>query len=209
MESVDVDGGVELIGLDIIHLTPVHTLGLAHGVLQGMAPGLVVPDHAAYHPELLRPHDLVVVRDDTGAGGHIDAVGLAAQPVKDQGVEHMDALGDDNGVLVPLHFAPAAGVAGDEVIPRHLYLLAVHQAVDAVHQQIPVHAVGAFPIAGLRGALIQRQEEIVHAQHAHFNAQILQILLQPHGCGGLTGAGGAGESHNGLFALARQNGGGG
>ena len=89
----------------------------------------------------------------------------------------MDAFGDDDGVLVSLHFAPAAGVAGDEVVPRHLHLLPVRQPVDTIHQQVAVHAVGTFPVGGFRRPLIQRQEEIVHAQHAHLHAQIFQILL--------------------------------
>ena len=203
------DGGILLVGLDVVYLAPIYALRLADGILQGVAPGLVVPDHAAHHPQLLGPDDLVIIGDDTGPGGHIDAVGLTAQAVKDQGIEHVDALGNDDGVLVALHFAPAAGVAGDEVVPGHLHLLAVRQAMDAIHQQIPVYAVGALPIGGLRRALVQGQEEIVHAQHAHLHAQVLQILLQAHGCGGLAGTGRTGESHDGLFILAGQNGGGG
>ena len=171
------DGGVVLVGLDIVHLAPIHALRLAHSVLQGVAAGLVVADHPPHHPQLLGADDFVVVGDDAGAGRHIDAVGLAAQPVKDQGIEHVDAFGDDDGVLVALHLAPAAGVAGDEVVPRHLHFLPVRQPMDAVHQQVAVHAVGAFPVGGLRRPLIQRQEEIVHAQHAHLHAQIFQILL--------------------------------
>ena len=78
MEGVDVNGGVVLVGLDIVHLAPIHALRLAHGVLQGVAAGLVVPDHPPHHPQLFGADDLVVVGDDAGAGRHIDAVGLAA-----------------------------------------------------------------------------------------------------------------------------------
>ena len=119
------DGGVILIGLDVIHLAPIHALGLADGVLQGVAPGLVVPDHAPDHPQLLGSDDLIVVGYNAGAGGHIDAVGLTAQLVEDQGIEHMDALGDDDGVLVALHLVPAAGVAGDEIVPGNIHLLPI------------------------------------------------------------------------------------
>ena len=117
----------------------------------------------------------------------------------------MDPLRDDDAALFTLHFLVAAGAAGLKIIPGDINLLAVQQAADAGHQQIHVHAVGGFPVRGLRRTLIQRQEEVIHAQQAYRHAQIFQIVLQTHGGRGLAAARGAGQRHDG--AVAGENGG--
>ena len=107
-----------------------------------MATGVIIPDQTAGHPELLRTDDLVLLGDDTGTGRHVDAVGHAPDLVKDQRVEHVDTLGDDDGVLVALHLLIAAGLAGLEVVPGDVHLPAVSQLAQAGDQQIHVDAVG-------------------------------------------------------------------
>lgn len=72
----------------------------------------------------------------------------------------MDALGDDDAVLFSLHLLIAAGVAGLEIIPGDVGLLAVQQLADAGYQQIHIHAVGGLPIGSLLRPLIQRQEKL-------------------------------------------------
>ena len=121
----------------------------------------------------------------------------------------MDALGDHDAVLVALHGLVAAGGAGFEVVPRDVHQLAVQQPPDAAQQQLHVDAVGRLPVRRLRRTLLQRQEEIIHAQKADLHAQILQIVPQTHGGGGLAAAGGAGQRHDTPLPSSRQNGGGG
>ena len=120
----------------------------------------------------------------------------------------MDALGNDDAVLVTLHFFIAAGGAIFEVVPGNVGLHAVQQLGDADQQGVHVHTVGGLPVCGLGRALVQRQEEVVHAQQTHLDAQILQVLLKPHGGGGLAGAGGARQGNHRLFLAVGQNGGG-
>ena len=130
----------------------------------------------------------------------------ATDLVKDQRVEHVDTLGNDHAVPVALHLVIAAGGAGLEVVPRDVRLLAVQQAADAAHQLLHVDAVGGLPVRGLRRTLIQRQEEVVHAQQAHLHTQILQIFPQPHGGGGLAAAGGPRQRHDAAIPSGGQNG---
>ena len=117
----------------------------------------------------------------------------------------MDALGDDDAVLFTLHLPVAAGGAVFEVIPGNIGLHAVQQLGDAGQQGVHVHAVGRLPVCGLGRTLVQRQEEIVHAQQAHLDSQILQVFLKPHGGGGLAGAGGTRQGNHGLFLAIGQD----
>lgn len=55
------------------------------------------------------------------------------------------------------------------------------------------------------GTFVQRQEEIVHTQQTHLDAQILQVFLKPHGGGGLAGAGGTRQGNHGLFLAIGQD----
>ena len=120
----------------------------------------------------------------------------------------MDALGNDDAVLVALHFFIAAGGAIFEVVPGNVGLHAVQQLGDADQQGVHIHAVRGLPVCGLGRALVQRQEEVVHAQQTYLGTQILQVLLKPHGGGGLAGAGGARQGNHRLFLAVGQNGGG-
>ena len=119
----------------------------------------------------------------------------------------MDALCNDDAVLVALHLAISTGLALLKVVPGDIRLLAVGQLGDAGHQLLHVDAVRGLPVGGLRGTLIQRQEEVIHAQQTHMDSQILQILLQTHGGSSLTAAGGTRQRHQRLFALVGENGG--
>ena len=64
----------------------------------------------------------------------VNARSFASELVENQRVEHVDALGDDDGVLVALHGLVAADAAGLEVVDRQLHELAVHQAVDILDE---------------------------------------------------------------------------
>ena len=68
----------------------------------------------------------------------------------------MDALCNDDAVLVALHLAISTGLALLKVVPGDIHLLAVGQLGDAGHQLLHVDAVRRLPVGGLRGALIQR-----------------------------------------------------
>ena len=120
----------------------------------------------------------------------------------------MDALGNDDGIGIALHLRIAAGGAVLEVVPGDLHLFAVHQAADAADQVVHVHAIGGLPIRQLGGTAVKRQEEVIHMDHADLDTQVLQIVLQPQGGGGLAGAGGAGQRHHGAFLPGGENGGG-
>ena len=126
--------------------------------------------------------------------------------VEDDGVQHVDALRDDDGAVAAGHRAEAAGAAGLEIVPRHLHGLPHRETVDAVEQQVPVHAVRRLPVLGLRRTLIQREEEIVHAEQTDTDAEIFEIRLEAHGSGRLAGAGRAGQADEGLFRLRREHG---
>ena len=199
------DGGVRLVGGDVFLLALVDGLGADDGLAQGVAAALVVADHAAGHPDLLGVDDAVARGDDARAGRDVNAGRHVAHAVEDQRVEHVDALGDDNGVAVALHLHPAAGGAALEIIDGQLDLLAVGQAVDAVDEQVAVHAQGGFPVRQLRRTVGERQEEIIHAQQAHLYAEVFQVRLQAHGGGGLAAAARAGQADERLFALVHQD----
>ena len=190
---------------DIVHLTPIDALGTVHGVAHGMTARIEVADHTARHTQLLRPHDFVVIGDNTGTRRHIYAVSRLTDFIKNQRIEHMDTLGNDDGILIALHCPVSAGIAGLEIIPGHLCFLTLRQPADAGDQELHVDAVGRFPVGSLRGPLIQRQEEVIHAQQADLHAQIFQILAQAHGGRGFTGTGGAGQCHKGLLFFTVQN----
>ena len=179
----------------MLHFAPVHTFGPHDGVTQGMSAVIVVANHAACHTQLLRLNDLIIICDDTGAGRHIDAVGFLPNLIKDQGIEHMDTLGQNNAVLMALHFMIAASPSGFEIIPRNLHLFPVSQAVERGNQQIDVHAVRGFPVGSFRRPLIQRKKEIIHAQYIDLHAQIFQIFLQTHGSCGFSAARRTGQCH--------------
>ena len=128
------DARVRLVRHDVVELAAVDTLGALDGLTQRMAATLIVADHAACHAQLLWAHDAVLVRDDTRTWGNVNARGLASELVENQRVEHVDALGDDDGVLVALHGLVAADAACFEVVDRQLHELAVHQAVDILDE---------------------------------------------------------------------------
>ena len=205
VEGVNVNGGVALKGPDIVDLAGVDALGTLDRLPQGVAPGVVVPDEPAGHAQLLGTNHAVLIGKDTGAGRHIDAGGRAADLIENQGVEHMDPLGNDDAVLVALHGLIAAGSASLEIVPGNIHLLAVQQAADAADQQVHVDAVRGLPVGSLRRTLVQGQEKVVHAQQADLDAQIFQVVAQAHGGGGLAAAGGAGQRHDAALTPGGQD----
>ena len=152
--------------------------------------------------------DAVAGRDDTRSGRDINAGGAVADGIEEQGIEHMDALGDDHSLAAALHGGVAAGAVVGKVVPRHLHRLAVRQPVDGVKQQLPVDAQGRLPVGQVLWPLGERQKEIVHAQQADLDAQIFEIRLQAHRRRRLAGAGGAGQADEGLARLCAQDRGG-
>ena len=70
--------------------------------------------------------------------------------------------------------------------------------------QAPTAVVTAHPLVALLfGALGKRDKEIIHAEHADFNAKIFQIFFQPQGCCSLAGAGRTRQRHH-VRALGRR-----
>ena len=205
VEAVDMDGGVALIGLDVVLLAAVDALGALDRLAQAVAAGVIVADHAAHGAQLRRADDGVVVGQNTRAGGDVDAVGRAAELVEDQRIEHVDALGDDDAVVRALHLAVAAGHAALEVVPRDVHLAPVEQLADAGDQQRNVHAVRRLPVRRLGRPLLERQKKVIHTQQTDLHAEVFQIVPQAHGGGGLAGAGGARQRHNALVASAGQD----
>ena len=200
------DGGVRLVGGDILHLALIDRLRALNRFTQCPAAREIVADHAPRHTHLLRLDDAVVGRDDSRARRDIDARCARAHGVKEKGVEHVDALGDDDCLAASLHGGVAAGFVRLEIVPRHLHRLAAAEPIDGVEQKLTVDAIGRLPVGCLRRALVQRQEEIVHAQQAHLHAEVFQILLQAHGGRRLARAGGARQADEGLLGLRREDG---
>jgi len=206
VEGVDVDGRVRLVGRDVLHLAAVDALRALNRIAHRVAAAAVVADHAACDADLLRADNAVVARDDARARRNVDTRGAVADDVEDERVEHVDALGDDDGILAALHRVVAARAAVHKVVPGDLGDLALGELLDALHQQLHIHTVGRFPVIGLGRALVQSEEEVVHAEQAHLHAQVLQVRFEPHGGRGLAGAGRTRERNERLLILDIQDG---
>ena len=125
MERVDVDGGVGFVGRDIFLLARIDRLSADDGITQRVAAALIVADHAARHAHLLGVDDAVTGGNNARSGRDINAGGAVADGVEEQGIEHVDTLGNDNGLAAALHGGIAAGAVVGKVVPRHLHRLAV------------------------------------------------------------------------------------
>ena len=206
VEGVDVDGGVRLIRRDILHLAAINVLRAGDGGAQGVAASAVVADHAAGDTDLLGTDDVVVAGDDARPGRDVNAGRAVTDLVKDDRVEHVDALDDDDAVGMAFHRGIAAGLSAGEIVPRDLRRLTGGKLLHAPAQQRPVDAQRRFPVGQLLGTLLQREEKVIHAEQADGKAQIFQIRLEAHGGGGLAGAGRAGQRHIRLFRVGAEDG---
>ena len=133
------------------------------GLAQVVAPCIVVPDKPPGHPQLLRAHNTILRRNNACPGRNINTTGLAANTVKDDWVEHMEPLDDNDRLPISLHCPPAARRSMDKVVPRCLHRFPILQLLNNRQKHLPVDTLGRLPVRQLRWTLLQGQKEIIHA----------------------------------------------
>ena len=132
VEGVDVDGRVLFVRRNVLHLALVDRLRALNGFPERPAAGEIVADHAPGHAHLLGLDDAVVGGDDSRARRDIHARCARAHGIKEERVQHMDPLGDDDGLPASLHRRVASGFVGLKIIPRHLRRLAPAEFVNSI-----------------------------------------------------------------------------
>ena len=121
-------------------------------------------------------------------------------------IEGVDALDEQDGLRIKPEFAAVVfAYAGDEIVFRHLDLLAVQQTQHVFLQGIVVHGVEIVEVVAA-----VREERSVHAVHEivvggeGHRAQSAghQLDAEPLGDSGLAGAARTGDEHQAHLALA-------
>ena len=132
VERVNVDGRVLFVGRDVLHLALVDRLRAFDGFPERPAAGEIVADHASGHAHLFGLDDAVVGRDDSRARRDVHARCARAHGIKEERVQHMDPLGDDDGLPASLHRRVATGFVIFKIVPRYLRRLAPAELVDGI-----------------------------------------------------------------------------
>ena len=107
-----------------------------------MTAGIIVADHAAGHAELLGTDDLIILGDNAGAGRYIHARSHTTELIENQRVQHVDALGDNDGVLITLHLRIAVNCTRLKIVNGHLHQFPVHQLADGGDKAVNIDAQG-------------------------------------------------------------------
>ena len=198
--GVDKYIGSAAAGLHVQQLAPQNILPHLQGAQRRGAAVQRIPDDAAGQAQVTR------IQQDVPAAVHIVGIGMdvdaeaPGQTLPQTGMQGVDALEDEQRVIVVFHGAGLSGTAAGRKIENGEFGAAgLHQSIDRAVEAIQVQPVDGFEvfaailpqrhILAVAVKIIQRD---AHGPPAHRG----KIRDQQVGGGGLAGGGGTAEQHD-------------